>query len=277
MASSASLSCSPPPPGSDPTVARTETRSSAGACRRSSATPIRYSHISTCSAARCSSVCSVSPGITASDHSKKRGHCEPSTPSSSQITCSGNGMDRSCTTSSAAPDWMAEVSSAAFAVTPASISRTIDGLKPGCTIRRYRVCCGGSVCIIVGGVSYVVPISSVRIPRDEQNPPGVGADVRHLRMGRHRPEAPALALDPAHRCRPCAARRTGQRGRRPSTGSDRGGGLHRRLTATTQTISPLGRGSPCASSKGSTPPTSPGRRRPTRRSRPRPGSTARPR
>jgi hypothetical protein len=31
---------------------------------------------------------------------------------------------------------------------------------------------GGSVCIIVGGVSYVVPISLSRMPRPEQNVAG---------------------------------------------------------------------------------------------------------
>src|SRR5580658_9888443 len=41
--------------------------------------------------------------MTASDQSKKRGHCDPSTPSSSQMTSSGNGMERSCTRSHAAP------------------------------------------------------------------------------------------------------------------------------------------------------------------------------
>ena len=113
-------SAPPPPPlsGSDPTVASTDTRSSAGARRRSSATPIRYSHISTCSAARSSSDRSDSPGITASDQSKKRGHCDPSTPSSSQITCSGNGMERSCTTSNATPPWICAVSAVAFAPRP---------------------------------------------------------------------------------------------------------------------------------------------------------------
>ena len=60
----------------------------------------------------------------------------------------------------------------ALAATPASISRTIDGRKPGCTNRRYRVCTGGSVCIIVGGESYDFPISSVKIPCDEQNASG---------------------------------------------------------------------------------------------------------
>ncbi len=91
--------------------------------------------------------------MTASDQSKKRGHCDPSTPSSSQITCSGNGMESVSTTSNATPLSMREISAVAFAVTPSSIRRTIDGLKPGCTSRRYRVCCGGSVCIMVGGVS----------------------------------------------------------------------------------------------------------------------------
>ncbi len=74
--------------------------------------------------------------MTASDQSKKRGHCDPSTPSSSQMTCSGNGIDRSCTTSKATPPWIGSKSAVAFAVTPASMSRTIDGLNPGWTSRR---------------------------------------------------------------------------------------------------------------------------------------------
>ena len=122
--------------GETPTLASTDTKSSAGDSRRSSATPIRYSHISICRSPRSSSDRSLSPGITASDHSKKRGHCEPSTPRSSQITCSGNGMDSACTTSIASPLWMGSMSARAFAVTPASISRTIDGLNPGWTSRR---------------------------------------------------------------------------------------------------------------------------------------------
>ena len=45
-------------------------------------------------------------------------------------------MESDSTTSNAAPLWIGEISAEAFAVTPASISRTIDGLNPGCTIRR---------------------------------------------------------------------------------------------------------------------------------------------
>ena len=97
---------------------------------------MRYCHISICRSPRSSSDRSLSPGMTASDHSKNRGHCDPSTPSSSQITRSGKGMDSAGTTSIASPAWIGSSSSRAFAVTPASISRTIDGLNPGWTSRR---------------------------------------------------------------------------------------------------------------------------------------------
>ena len=66
--------------GSDPTLASTDTRSSAGAARRSSATPTRYPHISACKLRPLLLGSLALPGITASDHSKKRGHCDPSTP-----------------------------------------------------------------------------------------------------------------------------------------------------------------------------------------------------
>ncbi len=39
-------------------------------------------------------------------------------------------------------------------------------------MRRYAVCSGGSVCIIVGGVGYSTPISKVRIPLAEQKRSG---------------------------------------------------------------------------------------------------------
>ena len=52
------------------------------------------------------------------------------------MTCNGNGMDRSCTTSKATPASIRSNSARAFAVTPASISRTIVGLNPGWTSRR---------------------------------------------------------------------------------------------------------------------------------------------
>ena len=127
--------------------------------------------------------------MTASDHSKKRGHCDPSTPNSSQITCRGNGIESDSTTSNAAPLWIGEISADAFAVTPASISRTIDGLKPGCTRRRYRVCCGGSVCIMVGGLGYSAPISMTRMPFPELNVSGSRetAVTSAWRLTNHRP------------------------------------------------------------------------------------------
>ena len=52
--------------------------------------------------------------------------------------CSSRGIliDEIGTTSSASPAWRGSSSSRAFAVTPASISRTIDGLNPGWTRRR---------------------------------------------------------------------------------------------------------------------------------------------
>ena len=62
-------------------------------------------------------------------------------------------MESVSTTSTASPPWIGEISARALAVTPSSMSLTIDGLKPGCTSLRYRVCCGGSVCIMVGGAS----------------------------------------------------------------------------------------------------------------------------
>ncbi len=147
MASSASLSCrsprrelAPSPswslPSPAPALASTDTRSLAGSARRSSATPIRYCHISICKSARSSSECSLAPGIAASDHSKKRGHWAPSTPISSQMTCIGSGTESDETMSIASPPWMRSTSALAFDVTPASIRRTIEGLKPGWTNRR---------------------------------------------------------------------------------------------------------------------------------------------
>ena len=47
-----------------------------------------------------------------------------------------------------------------------------DGLNAGWTCLRYAVCSGGSVCIIVGGLSYSSPISRVRIPFFEQKRAG---------------------------------------------------------------------------------------------------------
>ena len=79
---------------------------------------------------------SLAPGMAASDHSKKRGHCAPSTPSSSQITCSGKGTESESTTSNATPPWIGSISALALAVTPSSMRRTIDGLNPGWTSRR---------------------------------------------------------------------------------------------------------------------------------------------
>ncbi len=228
MASSASVSSSPPLSGSDPTLARTDTRSSAGAFRRSSATPIRYSHISIWYAARCSSVCSTSPGITASDQSKKRGHCDPSTPSSSQITRSGNGMERSCTTSNglAALDLIQE--------------RRCLRRHPGLHQPHHRRLEARLHQSAVAGVLWRVGVHHGRrrlvgradlVGQDaagRAERPRVGADVRHLGMGRDGPEAAALVVDPAHGRRPTELGIQGEGVAAGVQRSDRAGGRRRR-------------------------------------------------
>ena len=52
------------------------------------------------------------------------------------MTWSGKGMDSVATTSKGSPRSTAPSSARALSVTPASISRTMDGLNPGWTRRR---------------------------------------------------------------------------------------------------------------------------------------------
>ena len=125
----------------------------------------------------------------------------------------------------------------------------------------------------------------------DQDPPRraearrVGADVRHLGVGRHGPEAAALVVDPAHRRRS------------PELGVQREGvvvGVERRVEKAAgvggiRARCPLvgghrvrrsirwGAGRPGPRAGRSTPRACRARRRPIRRSRPRPGSTTRPR
>ena len=96
---------------------------------------------------------SVAPGMAASDHSKNRGQSSSGTPSRSLITRSGNGTASSPTTSTASPAGSAATARRARARMTSSSLRITDGANAGCTSLRYRVWAGGSVCIIVGGVS----------------------------------------------------------------------------------------------------------------------------
>ena len=52
------------------------------------------------------------------------------------MTWSGNGIDSVGTMSTTCPLSICSTSACAFAVTPASISRTSEGLNPGWTRRR---------------------------------------------------------------------------------------------------------------------------------------------
>ena len=214
------------------------------------------SHISSCRAARSSSVRSDSPGITASDHSKKRGHCDPSTPNSSQMTCRGNGMERSCTTSKAAPLWIGSNSARAFVVTPAlhqphhrRLESRLDqpavagvSRRVGVHHRRRRVV-------------RRADLIDQDAPRRAE-PARVGADVRHLGMGHDRPEAAARRGPPSTRAR-LAQLGVELEGIAPEyrLGSSSAGVGCRPSRAAphlvalrAQTMMPLGRGSPCASS-----------------------------
>jgi hypothetical protein len=69
------------------------------------------------------------------------------------MTRSGSGTAKPSTTSTACSVGRASRSSAVTARTVGSSDRTTDGLNPGWTSDRYRVWAGGSVCIIVGGLS----------------------------------------------------------------------------------------------------------------------------
>ncbi len=114
----------------------------------------------------------MAPGITASDQRKNRGHSSSGTPSRSLITWSARGTASSDTTSTGVPASMPSTSARVRARTPSSRDRTKVGRNPGCTRLRYRVCAGGSVCIMVGGVAYSLPISKTMIPRPEQKVSG---------------------------------------------------------------------------------------------------------
>ena len=80
---------------------------------------------------------------------------------------SGNGTDTAATKSTGSPACTSSSNAPAPAAHVSSSARITLGPKPGCTSLRYAVCAGGSVCIIVGGDSYVAPISMTRIPRAE--------------------------------------------------------------------------------------------------------------
>ena len=77
---------------------------------------------------------------------------------------SGNGTDTCSTTSTGSPARMPSVRSTSRPLATGTSAFISDGLKAGWTCLRYAVCSGGSVCIIVGGLSYSTPISRVRIP-----------------------------------------------------------------------------------------------------------------
>ena len=283
MASSASLSssaCSVPGPSpgeGDPTVASTDTRSSAGARRRSSATPIRYSHISICSSPRSSSERSLSPGITASDHSKKRGHCSPSTPSSSQITCSGNGMDRASHDVDRLAGHDRVDQRPRLGRHPrlhqahhGRLEAGLDQPPVAGVLRRVGVHHGGRG--VVGRPDLVDQDAPRRAEVQR-----IGADGRHLGVGHDGPEAAPFPVDPGHGRGPPQlgielegiAARVQRR-----IGEAAGVGGHE--TGTIRRSGRWGADRPGPRAARSRPRVSPGRPRPTRPSRRRPGSTAHP-
>ena len=104
-------------------------------------------------AARFSSDQSVAPGMTDSDHSKKRSQSSSGIPSSVLMMKRGNGTETDSTKSIVLPAAIRSTSGFARRRTSSSSARMRPGAKPGCTSLRYTACSGGSVCIIVGGVT----------------------------------------------------------------------------------------------------------------------------
>ena len=84
----------------------------------------------------------------------------------------GKGTDTAWTKSTGSPSCTRSKRSSRRSRATGTSAFISEGLKPGCTSFRYAVCSGGSVCIIVGGLSYSSPISMVRIPLPEQKRSG---------------------------------------------------------------------------------------------------------
>ena len=82
---------------------------------------------------------------------------------------SGKGTETASTTSTGSSGVTRSNRSSRRSRATASSAVINDGLNPGWTSLRYAVWSGGSVCIIVGGDGYSMPISMVRIPPLELN------------------------------------------------------------------------------------------------------------
>ena len=117
---------------------------------------------------RSSIVMSVASGMPASDQKKNCSQSDCGTPNKAAMTYSGYGTHSEETMSTDSPSGKRPTISSARASSCCDNARMRDGRNAGLRIERYSLCNGASVCIIVGGDGYSMPISSGRMPPPER-------------------------------------------------------------------------------------------------------------